>query len=217
MKKHREPVPDALLLIAPGCVHCPVVLEGLSKLIKQGILGRLEVINVAEHPEVAEQVGSQTVPWTRIGPFELVGLQSHSELTRWANYAAGDAGTGEYYSQLLLSSQLPKAIESIRKHPEHLQELVGLLSQENTPMGVRIGIGAILEDLQGSRQLEQLVPLFIKLTNSNVASTRADACHYLGLTGNRDAIEVVAKLLSDESAEVREIARETLATLDNAT
>jgi hypothetical protein len=214
MKKGRATAPDALLLIAPGCVHCPVVLEGLRELVKQGILGRLEVVNVAEHPEVAETVGSRTVPWTRIGPFELIGLQSRSELTRWANCAAGDAGAGKCYSQMLLSSQLPEAIESIRAHPEHLPELVGLLSQEDTPMVVRIGIGAILEDLQGSGLLDPLVPLLIELTGSDSAPTRADACHYLGLSGNRGAIEAVAHLLNDESADVREIAMETLSTLD---
>ena len=46
-------VPDAELLIAPGCVHCPVVLDGLSALVKAGAIGRLEVVNIAQHPEIA--------------------------------------------------------------------------------------------------------------------------------------------------------------------
>ncbi len=43
--------PDALLLIAPGCGHCPAVLEGLTLLLKSGKLGRLEVVNILAHPE----------------------------------------------------------------------------------------------------------------------------------------------------------------------
>jgi hypothetical protein len=51
--------PDALLLMAPGCAHCPVVLESLGRLLKDGRLGRLEVINVAAHPEAAVAAGTR--------------------------------------------------------------------------------------------------------------------------------------------------------------
>ena len=65
---------DALLLIATGCNHCPAVLEGLSRLLKQGRIGRLDVVNLAVHPETGQALGVRSVPWTRIGPFELEGL-----------------------------------------------------------------------------------------------------------------------------------------------
>jgi HEAT repeat protein len=42
---------------------------------------------------------------------------------------------------------------------------------------------------------------------------RADAAHYLGLSGNGDAIPYLQPLLQDEAAEVREIAAESLALL----
>ena len=46
-------VPDAELLIAPGCVHCPVVLSGLAELVKKGVIGHLEVFNIAARPDAA--------------------------------------------------------------------------------------------------------------------------------------------------------------------
>ena len=46
------PEPDALLLLSPGCAHCPSVLEGLSQLLKKGELGRLEVVNILAHPVI---------------------------------------------------------------------------------------------------------------------------------------------------------------------
>ncbi|MFZ0257771.1 MAG: HEAT repeat domain-containing protein, partial [Gammaproteobacteria bacterium] len=55
--------PDALLLIAPGCAHCPVVLQSLAEMLKAGSLGRLEVVNIVAHPEVAKAVGTRSVPW----------------------------------------------------------------------------------------------------------------------------------------------------------
>jgi HEAT repeat protein len=42
---------------------------------------------------------------------------------------------------------------------------------------------------------------------------RADACHYLGLTGAGAAADYIRPLLDDKDAEVREIAAESLALL----
>ena len=72
--------PHAELLLAPGCAHCPVVLAALAELIKAGRIGRLEVINIASHPEEAEARGVRGVPWIRIGPFELSGAHTRQEL-----------------------------------------------------------------------------------------------------------------------------------------
>ena len=43
--------PAALLLLSPSCPHCAAVLEGLAALVKEGVVGRLQVVNVAVHPE----------------------------------------------------------------------------------------------------------------------------------------------------------------------
>ena len=56
MTEIAEKSPGALLLIAPQCPHCPSVLESLTRLIKEGKIGRLEVVNLAEHPEMAEEL-----------------------------------------------------------------------------------------------------------------------------------------------------------------
>jgi thioredoxin-like negative regulator of GroEL len=59
--------PDALLFIAPGCIHCPVVLQGLSELLKQTLIGKLTVVNVAAHPETAKEYGVRAAPWLQLG------------------------------------------------------------------------------------------------------------------------------------------------------
>lgn len=89
----KSPSPkDALLLIAPGCAHCPVVLEGLSLLVKQGNIGRLEVVNIVSHPEIASELGVRSVPWFRIGNFELEGSHTPEELRIWAERASQTDG-----------------------------------------------------------------------------------------------------------------------------
>ena len=143
-------VPEALLLIAPGCPHCPVVLEGLSTLVKEGAVGRLEVINIAAQPERAQTLGVRTVPWARIGPFELEGLRSADELRRWAKQAHSGQGMAVYLDELLKQGQRRKVEEMVRDEPAYLGNLVELLGGQETSINTRIGIMATFEELEGS-------------------------------------------------------------------
>jgi len=206
----QRQTPDALLLIATGCAHCPVVLEGLSQLLKQGHIGRLEVINIVEHPEAAQAIGTRSVPWTRIGPFELEGLLSPKELSDWTDLARRDEGLATYFNHLL-ETQRPHHVSALlQREPASLSTLLGLLASDKTPMTVRIGIGVVLEELQGSDLLAGALPDLFELARSSKANLRADAAHFLGLTGNTDASPMLQTLLQDEQADVREIAADAL-------
>lgn len=206
-------LPDGLMLLAPGCAHCPVVLEGLTRLLKEGRLGRLELVNVAAHPEAAAAVGSRSVPWSRIGPFELEGTYSPGELRHWAEHAGAGTGMGEYLAHLLEQQRLAHAVAAVRAAPTRLLDLVELLGVPETPMGVRIGIGAVMEDMAGTEGLRAAVAALAALTTSPDAGVRADACHYLALSGSPEAIPAVTALLDDPQPDVREIAAESLALL----
>jgi len=216
MPETQPNAPDALLLIATGCTHCPVVLDGLCKLLKQGRLGHLEVVNLAVRPELAQSLGVRSVPWTRIGPFELEGAQSAADLAEWTERAATGTGLGRYYSHLLESQRLGKVVQMVQHNPASLNELLVLMDEEDTPMAVRIGIGALFEELQGLPLLSDALPQLEMLTRSENAHTRGDACHYLGLTASVAAIPTVTRLLEDDNPDVREIAAESLALLKGA-
>ena len=69
-----------LLFITPGCIHCPVVLQGLSELVKQTLIGKLTVVNVAAHPELVKEYGVRAAPWLMLGPFTLTSAQTPAEL-----------------------------------------------------------------------------------------------------------------------------------------
>jgi hypothetical protein len=205
--------PDALLLMAPGCAHCPVVLESLGRLLKDGRLGRLEVINVAAHPEAAVAAGTRSVPWTRIGPFELDGLYGPAELAGWAGHAAAGTGLAAYLAHLLEHRQLERAVAVVRGLPGALADLLGLAGSLETPMGIRIGISAVVEELQDTPALRDALPALAGLTASPEPQVRADAAHYLGLTGSDGARQPLERLLADPDPQVREIAAESLALL----
>ncbi len=210
----RDAPPSALLLMAPGCAHCPVVLEGLVQLIEKGKLGRLEVVNILAHPERAQEVGTRSVPWTRIGPFELSGALTAGELAQWVTRAAEGTGIGAYYGHLLEDRKLDRVVAMIRETPATLNDLLSLLEDKDTPMAVRIGVGAVMEELQASGLISEALPELMHLAESDDPALRADACHYLGLSGDSAARPALEARLQDEDAEVREIAAESLVLLD---
>ena len=208
MHHSTPPPPDARLLIASGCVHCPVVLDAMAELVKRGAVGRLEVVNIAFHPDAAQAAGTRTVPWLRLGPFEFSGALGRAELAEWAARAAAGGGHAEYLQHLLETQRLAAATQLAREDPAWLHALLDLASDLDTPMGVRIGVGAVFEDL-GPAPLQPLLERLSALGDADAVQLRADAAHYLGLVGegSRGALE---KLVRDPDPEVAEIARDSL-------
>ena len=68
----------------------------------------------------------------------------------------------------------------------------------------------LLEAFAGSDTLRALLPRLGELSQHPDARVRADACHYLGLTGDAAARSWLDARLADEDADVREIAAESL-------
>jgi hypothetical protein len=190
-----------------------MVLDGLSQLLKQGRIGRLEAINIVEHPQVAQRIGTRTVPWTRIGSFELEGVLTLGELERWIDLIRRDEGAASYLSHLLETQRALRAVDWVKKNPDSIRDLLSLLESTTTPIVVRIGIGVVAEELQGTPLWQSTLGDLINLAQSPDAALRADIAHYLGLTHTSDAIAPLRRMLEDENPDVREIATESLARL----
>lgn len=204
-----QPV-DALLLIGPGCPHCAAVLEVLGKLVKEGQIGRLEVVNVARIPEQAAELGVRSVPWLRLGPFELEGAQTEGQLRHWIEQAVAPQGIALYFTHLLETGELNKVMDLVRAHPHYLDQIVYLAADIEQDLKIRLGIGAVFEELKDSELLKNRVPELGKLTKNPSAKVRADAAYFLSLSGSKTAVFYLKPLLQDESAEVREIAAEAM-------
>jgi hypothetical protein len=208
------PTPDALLLLTTSCPFCPTVLQGLSELVKAGHIGRLEVVNIESHPEIARHHGVRSVPWVRLGPFELDGLRSQAELATWAKRAGTTDGMADYFGELLAAGGLNKVLELLQRDARGLEAVLLLLTRPDTTLHVQLGIGAIMEDLRGTAALQDSVDRLGALTTSDEPRLRGDAAHYLALSESPRAIAHVRRLLTDPNEHVREVAQESLATLE---
>ena len=180
--------PDAELLIATGCAHCPVVLEGLSTLIKEGVISSLRVTNIVNQPERAQELGVRSVPWLQLGPFTLQGLHSPAELREWAERAGSMEGMSIYLHDQLKQGNLDAMEALLSAQPAWLDALIPLLEQEDTDMKVRIGVDALLETLAASTDLGKLIDELGRLSQHERQSLRSDATHYLSLTRSPAAI-----------------------------
>lgn len=205
--------PDALLLLSTHCPHCPVVLAALADLVKAGTLGRLEVVNLEQHPDVGLALGVRSVPWIRIGRIELAGVHSKAELAEWAAKAHSEAGIADWFHLLLKEGQLARAQAAIEADPALLAAVLPIVGNVDASLNVRLGAGVLLENFAGSEALRALLPRLGALSQHPDARVRADACHYLGLTGDAAARPWLEARLNDADADVREIAAESLQAL----
>ncbi|MGC2048061.1 MAG: HEAT repeat domain-containing protein [Gallionella sp.] len=206
--------PDALLFTAPGCPHCATVIRGLGKLAKQGLIGKMTVVNVAVHPDQAAEYGVRATPWLRLGPFTLTGAHSPAELRRWAEWANGEEGIAHYVEHLLKQGSYKQAVAFIEADTQRLKPLLATIADPRVKIGVRLGVSALLEAHANTAVLRKLLPQLADLTRHADHRVRADACYLLGLTGSPAARTHVEACLKDANEEVREIAKDALEELE---
>ena len=206
--------PDALLFISPGCPHCPSVLQALSDLVKESLIGRMTVVNVAVHPKLAEEHGVRAAPWLNLGPYTFTGAMSTPELRQWALSAYSPEGSVRYVEYLLKQGGYRQAAQFISEDTSRLMPLLSIVANPSANLEVRLGASALLESYAGKEALIDLLPHLSELARHEDYRVRADACHLLGMTGSFDARAPIASCLDDANAEVREIAADALAGLD---
>jgi thiol-disulfide isomerase/thioredoxin len=198
------------MLLGTHCPYCPTVLKGLSELVKSGAVGKLEAVNIEQHPDIARALGVRSVPWVRIGPFELEGLRSEKELRTWAEAAGTETGYASYLDELLSTGKIDRAIKLVQSNPDAIKALLVLFSNPGTQLNTRIGISAIIENLAGTELLWGIVDRLGELSRHEDPRIRGDAAHYLGLTGSNKAMAYIERLVNDTDADVRAVARESL-------
>jgi hypothetical protein len=204
------PLPDALLFTTPTCPHCAGVKTNLNTLLREGLIASLEIVDAATETARAQALGVHGVPWFRLGALQFEGAMPLGELRLWAGRAARAEGVQAYFFEMLKSGKRAKVEQLIRRQPQQAAALGDLLLDPAASMAVRIGIGAVLEELQGTRLLDALVPKLAQILHNPEPRNRADAAHYLSLIANAEALHALRNCLEDADPEVREIAREAL-------
>ncbi|HEX8978130.1 MAG TPA: HEAT repeat domain-containing protein [Parasulfuritortus sp.] len=205
--------PEVLFCLSSHCPHCPAMLQILTDMVKQGALGRLEIVNLEADPESARAWGVHTVPWLRVDAFELSGLRSRDEILRLIERSASPSGMADHFHDLLKGGELAQVLATVVRHPERLADLLPIVANPEASINVRIGAGVVFEEFSGQPGLQALVGKLGELSGHGDARVRADASHYLGLTKSDEAKPYLVRRLQDDDAMVREIAEESLTAL----
>ncbi|MGD8926829.1 MAG: HEAT repeat domain-containing protein [Thioalkalispiraceae bacterium] len=214
MNSHHGETTRAILFTSQQCPHCPSVKRILQSLQQAGKLAALEIFDITEHQQEAEQYQVRAVPWFKIGDLVFQGLHTASELEYWVENACTDAGILNYMIEKLKEGKLTEVESLIKQHPTWLNIAMQIVADIDTPLQARIGLGAILEGLAGSQQLNELLPALEELARHTDHRVRGDACHYLGFIKSPKSKEILKHCLDDEHEEVREIAQDSLDNFD---
>src|SRR5574340_1736158 len=167
------PAPDAQLLLSTHCPHCPGVLAALADLVKQGVIGRLDTVNLEQHPEVGQALGVRSVPWVRIARIELAGVHSKAELAEWAAKADSEAGVADWFHMLLKEGQLPRVQAAIEADPALLAAVLPIVDNVEASLNVLLGAGVLSETFAGTDALRALLPRARALSPHADARARA--------------------------------------------
>lgn len=202
--------PPALLFTSPSCPFCPSIKRALLGLQGDALIGTLEVLDATRETARAQALGVRSVPWFRIGPLQFEGQMAPAALREWARLAATPAGLKRYFFEMLKSGQRARVEQLIREEPARAATLAALAFEPDTGMETRLGIGAVLEELQGTGLAEAMVPALAATLADSAPRHRADAAHFLSLIGGTAACAALQPYRDDADVEVREIAREAL-------
>lgn len=205
---------DVLMLSGTRCPFCGPMKLILNELKDEGRISSLEIINIEERPDIAVEYGVRSVPWLKIGDFELSGSHNRQEIIHWLDRAEHSSGDNEYISEKLGEGNIGAVRKLIQGKASALKNLVELMADGDAKINVRLGIGVIMEELAQQDIFSQVTDQLLDYLNDGDARVRSDACHYLSLTGNRKYINAISSLLDDENAEVREIAEDSLEELN---
>ena len=203
-------MPEVLMLMGRQCAYCLPMMQTLTELMKAGHISELRLINIEENAELAAQLGVRSVPWLQIGPFELQGSRSKQELMLWLKRASSFDGLTEYLEEVLSEGNIQLANKLIQHYPQALENVIELMANPEAKINVRLGVGVIIEELAELELFKVAIPHLLKHMTSEDARIRGDACHYLSLTRDVAYRSEIQRLLTDENAEVREIAQDSL-------
>jgi hypothetical protein len=202
--------PAVLMLMGRHCAYCGAMMQMLTELMKAGRISELRIVNIEEAPDLARQLGVRSVPWLQIGPFELSGSRSKQELQMWLQRASSFSGVNDYLVEVLSEGNIEYVNKLIKRYPQALENVLQLMADPEAKINVRLGVGVIIEGMAETEEFKTVIPQLIEYLSEDDARIRSDACHYLSLTKDPSYIPAIEKLLSDESEEVREIARDSL-------
>jgi glutaredoxin len=204
MKRH-----EIKLFVMPGCQLCPQMESLFHKMHENGAINELEVINVAEHPELAEKYHIRSVPYYFIDGVGFSGLKPQHDIEQILQQDDSD-NWKQLIVEELSGGELAAAEKQVREHARARDAMMQLLGDAETALVVRIGLSAIIETLAEEGLLRDREAQFIELAATQNPTIGQDALYYLSLLGTDKALQALTDIASDQSSPLQAQAAELL-------
>ena len=200
------------VLITPSCPFCTLMVGLVNQLAAACPLITAWIVDVELFPEWVRRYQPKSVPTTVLGEeVFLSGLVKEQDLVGWLE----KMGSPEYLEQLyrndLLEKRMGQAVERLKKRPQDLTIMAGLIKAEE--FGIKLGAMALIEqlgeevpELHGAI-FEALSPLLQETSDQLIG----DVIYLLGLLHDPRKVPTLEKFLAHSNPEIIEAAREGLA------
>ncbi len=197
------------LFVMPGCQVCPQMEHLFEQMHQQGAISELEVFDVQQHPELAEQHNIRSVPHYLINGVAFTGLKSRREIDQLLDKTDADKWI-EMIQDSLAGGELEPVEQAVRKQPSAREAMIVLLDDPETALLVRIGLTAVIETLATEGLLNTYEQQFIRMTTHDDERIAVDALYYLSLINTPDSLATLQDLAENGSMVLREHALELL-------
>lgn len=204
MKRH-----EIKLFVMHGCNLCPQMEALFKKMHENGAVEQLEIIDLVQHPELAEQFHIRSVPYYFIDGVGFSGLKSEHDINQLLRQDDSD-NWRQLIVEELTSGQLDAAEKLIRDQDAAREAMLQLLADKETTLVVRIGLSAIIETLAASGLLNDYEARFIQMAHHGNANIAQDALYYLSLLGTDSSLQSLVDIAQDANHPLRAQAGELL-------
>jgi len=197
------------LFVMPGCSLCPQMERLFDEMHKSGAINELQVLDVTEHPELAQQHNIRSVPFYLINGVAFTGLKSKKEIDQLLSQNS-EQNWSVLIKQELGEGQLDTVEALIREKASAQEAMLMLLADAETELVVRIGLTAIIESLAEGSLLAPFEEKFIRLAEHEDERIAVDALYYLSLLDSPASMKTLTEIERSDKPVLREHARELL-------
>lgn len=201
---------EITLFVMPGCNMCPHMEKIFHDLHRNGAIHELQVVDVSQHPELAEQHNIRSVPFYLINGVAFNGLKTRQQI----DHLLQQDSTQKWViliEEELSAGQLETVEESMQQDADAREAMLQLLADSETELVVRIGLTAIIESLAEGSILKPYEQQFIELSQHEDERIALDALYYLSLLSTTSSLEALTEIANNGKQNLREDARELLA------
>jgi predicted nucleotidyltransferase len=196
---------EVKVFIAPLCPVCPYVVEEICSLP----IKKVEIIDVADYPEIAKEYDIMATPTVVIGRIKLVGRVKGDEVLEWIRRGFDKK---EYFAKLLREGSAEDVVREVKKDGD-VDILVDLLTYRD--FMVRLGAMVALEEIAREnvdliRNVKNRIRRLLRHEDKRI---RQDVAMLLGSIGDEEDKEFLEELLKEEG-EIRESAIEAIKEID---